>query len=113
MSTLPDHLLSLIIANAQELVRTSRVSTQDDFKKVLESGQMLEQRLAALDPNNTPRGDDELIHHLRSPLNLVVAYTTVILDEVDEAMTETQVGLLREIEQAAMQISIYIAETFE
>jgi signal transduction histidine kinase len=111
--TVPLDTLDALVEYARELVETSRVSTQDDFSRVLESAQKLRERLTAVSGQDVPRGSDEFIHHLRSPLNLVMAYTTVILDEADSALTERHVALLHMIEHDAELIGEFITACCE
>lgn len=105
--------LDALVASAHELVDTSRVSTRDDFKRLLEGAEALRTRITALDAAYAPRGDDVFIHHLRSPLNLVAAYASVILDEADSALTDRHIALLRQIEHDAEQVSAFIADCCE
>jgi len=109
----PLEALDALVAGAHELVDTSRVATRDDFKRLLEGAEALRARIAALDVDHVPRGDDVFIHHLRSPLNLVAAYASVILDEADSALTDRHLDLLRQIERDAELVSAFIADCCE
>ncbi len=109
---LPTAALDTILVEAQALINETSAHT-DDILAIFENGTTLQARMMGVDWANVQRGDSDLLHHLHAPLNIVLAYTDLILEQPDPALTTEQFARVQRINRAAEDIEVFILETLE
>lgn len=109
---LPSIALETIIIEAQALLNETSAHA-DDFEMILENGIMLKERINSVNWATAQRGDSDLLHHLHAPLNIVLAYSDLILEQPDPALTPSQVARVQRINRASEDVDVFILETLE
>lgn len=104
----PIDTLNAMISDAETLLNIPKTVHPEDFHLVYENCIMLKERLTAIDLDNAPRGDSELLHFLHSPLNVVLAYTDLMIEQPDPALNLEQHRRVRQINAAAAEIGNFI-----
>ncbi len=109
---LPAAALDTILTEAQALIDETAVHA-DDMRAILENGVTLQARILDVDWTNVQRGDSALLHHLNAPLNIVLAYSDLILEQPDPALTFEQFARVQRINRAAEDIEAFILTMLE
>jgi hypothetical protein len=109
---LPLDALNTIILEAQTLIAETTAHA-DDFQLILENGIVLKERMHSIDWATAQRGDSDLLHFLHAPLNIVLAYSDLILEQPDPALTAEQLARVKRINRASEDIDVFILQTLE
>jgi len=110
--SLPTAALDTILVEARALIDETAAHA-DDMRAIIENGVTLQARILGVDWANVQRGDSALLHHLHAPLNIVLAYSDLILEQPDPALTPEQFARVQRINRAAEDVEIFILETLE